>query len=263
MREHLTLAGDLRDRSKRLYGNWSDVSASLQAAQGTLFAVLHADATGEGQFVDVSAQESLSMSQETAMQTWDLQKRNRRRTGQLGMLPVQLPATGIYQAQDGGWVSILVLAPGGAEFTEFVNWMREKGMQGDLDEEPYASICSSLNMAYITKVIGNPEIAAESMPHFMHINELIQAFVASMPANEVYETGQGRRLLVGLVPTPKNLAENTQLRAREWYREMELEFLHTRIEFPGPPYNLSETPAVITRPPRLGEHTAEVLASLG
>ncbi len=259
----MTLAGELADPPNQIYGNQSDVSASLHAAQGTLFAVLHAEATGEGQYVDVSAQESLSMSQETAMQTWDLQKKNRRRTGQLGMLPVQLPATGIYQAQDGGWVSILVLAPGGAEFTEFVNWMREKGMQGDLDEEPYASTCSSLNMAYITRVIGNPEIAAESMPHFMHINELIRAFVATMPANEVYETGQGRRLLVGLVSTPKNLAENTQLRAREWYREMELEFLHTRIEFPGPPYNLSETPAVIRRPPRLGEHTDEVLASLG
>lgn len=257
----LNLAGEITDPPNQIYGNQADVSASLHAAQGTLLAVLHAEATGEGQQVDVSAQESVSMSQETAMQTWDLQKRNRRRTGQLGMLPVQLPATGIYQAKD-GWVSILVLAPGGADFPAFVDWMRESGMQGDLDEEPYASMCQGLNMAYITQVMGNPEIAKDAMPAFMHINELIKQFIASMTAREAYEIGQGRRLLIGLVSTPKDLAENTQLRARHWFRELEMDFLNTRIEFTGPPYALSETPAVINRPPRLGEHTDEVLASL-
>ena len=34
------------------------------------------------------------------------------------------------------------------------------------------------------------------------------------------------------------------------------------VEFPGPPYRLTETPAVIARPPRLGEHTAAVLAAI-
>ena len=257
----MTLAGELADPPNTIYGNQSDVSASLHAAQGTLFAVLHAEATGEGQFVDVSAQEALSMSQETAMQTWDLQKRNRRRTGMLGMLPVQLPATGIYETKD-GWVSVLVLAPGGADFPELVRWMRESGMQGDLDEEPYASLCQSLNMGYLTRVIGDPSAAAEAMPNMMHMNELIKAFFATMAAKEAYEEGQTRRLLVGLVSTPKDLAENTQLRARGWFREIEFDFLHARLEFPGPPYGLSATPAVIGRPPRLGEHTLDVLAGL-
>ncbi|HSJ54351.1 MAG TPA: CoA transferase, partial [Anaerolineae bacterium] len=49
-------------------------------------------------------------------------------------------------------------------------------------------------------------------------------------------------------------------------REMVLEAEHPtagRVRFPGFPYKLSATPAAVRRPPpRLGEHTAEVLAQV-
>lgn len=257
----MTLAGEPEDPPNSIYGNQANISASIHAAQGTLIAVLHAEATGEGQHVDVSAQEAVSMSQETAMQTWDLQKRNRRRTGELGMLPIQIPGAGVYQAAD-GWVTLFVVAPGGADFPDLVAWMRERGMQEDLDEEPYASLCQTLNMATITQYMMDVSKAQAVIPQLLHVNEVIKRFVASLPANVAYEEGQGRRLLVGIVSTPKDLAHNTQLRARDWYRKLEFDFLGSVLEFPGPPYNLGETPAVITRPPRLGEHTEAILAAL-
>ena len=257
----MTLAGELADPPNIIYGNQANISASLHASQGTLLALLHAEATGEGQIVDVSAQEALSMSQETAMGTWDFQKRNRVRTGELGMLPVRLPGAGVYQAKD-GWVSLLVVAPGGADFPELVDWMREKGLAEDLDEEPYASFTHKLTMGMITQIIGSPQSVAESAPLMEHIQGVLRRFIASMPAREAYEEGQGRRLLVGIVSTPKDLAENTQLRARDWYQPMPFDYLGATIEFMGPPYRLSETPTVIGRPPRLGEHTEEVLRSI-
>src|SRR5690606_815221 len=97
----MTLAGDPADPPNMIYGNQANVCASIHGAQGTLVAILYAEATGEGQLVDVSAQEAQSMNQETAMQTWDLQKRNRTRTGDRGMLPIQLPGAGNYQCKDG------------------------------------------------------------------------------------------------------------------------------------------------------------------
>lgn len=257
----MTLAGEMADAPNVLYGNQSDVSASIHAAQGTLMALLHAETTGEGQRIDVSAQEALSMSQETAMMTWDFQKRNRVRTGALGMLTVQLPGAGVYRAKD-GWVSLFVIAPAGADFPALIDWMREEGMAGDLDDEPYASLCAQLNMRALTQIIGNPESAAASLPALAHINDAVKAFVETMPARYVYEEGQRRLLLAGLVSTPKDLAENAQLRARDWFRKLELEWLQSAVEFPGPPYRLSESPAVVRRPPRLGEHTEEVLGSL-
>ena len=258
----MTLAGEMADPPNTVYGNQSDVSASVQAAQGTLIAVLHADATGEGQHVDVSAQESLSMSQETAMQTWDLQKRNRVRTGERGSLPLTLPALGVYPTKD-GYVQLMILAPAGADFPVLVDWMREKGMVGDLDEEPYASLCATLNMAAVTQILGNPESAAGQVPLLMHIHQVVADFFATLTSVEAYEEGQRRTLLIGIVSTPKNLAENTQLRARNWFAQLDFDYLGQELEFPGPPYRLSETPAVIERPPRLGEHTGAILAELG
>jgi len=257
----MNLAGEPADPPNMVYGNQANVSASIQAAQGTLIAVLHAEATGQGQQVDVSAQEAISMSQETAMQTWDLQKRNRVRTGERGMIPVPLPGVGVYPAKD-GHVALFVLAPGGADFPELVDWLRERGKAEDLDDEPYASLCKTLNMAMVTQVMTNPEIAQDIVPQLLHIHQVLLRFFAEIPAVEAYEEGQNRRLLVGLVSKPDHLAGNRQLRAREWFRQLEVDYLNRVIEFPGPPFRLSETPAVISRPPRLGEHTGEVLAAL-
>lgn len=258
----MTLAGEPADPPNLIYGNQANLSASIQAAQGIMLAVLSADQTGEGQLVDVSAQEAVQISQETAMQTWDLQKKNRARTGERGMIPLQLPATGIYKCSDGGYVFSFILAPAGGDLPDLVAWMKEKGMEGDLEQEPYATVVQKLNMAYITQAMGDPSNAASMIPALMHTNEVIAAFFASMTARQAYEEGQGRRLLIGLVSTPKDLAENTQLRGRDWFTNLDFDYLNATIEFPGPPYRLSETPAQIAPPPALGQHTEEVLASL-
>ncbi len=257
----MTLAGEPADPPNIIYGQQANVSASIQAAQGTLIALLHADATGHGQHVDVSAQEALSMSQETAMQTWDLQKRNRTRTGERGMIPIQLPGLGIYDCTD-GQVFAYVLAPGGAEFVELVAWMREEGLAEDLDDEPYGSMCAGLNMAYLTQIMTDPATVAPKILALGHINEVVGRFFATLSSTDAYERGQRRRLLIGLVSTPRDLAENVQLQARDWFCQLDVDYLGRQIEFPGPPYRLSVTPARISRPPRLGEHTRSVLAAL-
>lgn len=258
----MTLAGDPEDPPNMVVGNQANMSASVHAAQGTLLAILHAEATGEGQHVDVSAQEAVSMSQETAMQTWDFQKTNRVRTGGRGALPIALPAMGVYPTTD-GHVSLFVLSPGGADFTEFVAWMRETGMEGDLDSEPYASLIPELNMATVTQYMMHPEIAEAVTPQLTHINDRVRTFIGSMSSVYTYEEGQRRNLMIGIVSTPESLATNTQLRARDWYVGVGFDYLQSTVEFPGPPYRLSQTPATITRPPRLGEHTDELLAALG
>jgi crotonobetainyl-CoA:carnitine CoA-transferase CaiB-like acyl-CoA transferase len=257
----MTLAGDPEDPPNRIYGQQADISTSLHAAQGTLAAVIHAEATGEGQRIDVSAQEAVSMSQETAMQTWDLQRRNRVRTGRRGTLPIDLPGVGIYRTRD-GWVSLYVLAPAGADLPDLVGWMREAGMADGLDAEPHAAIVPELNMRYLTRVLAEPGGLATIAPTLALVNQQIAAFLGTLTAREAYEEGQRRRLLVGIVSTPRDLAENTQLRAREWFTHLTFEALAAEVEFPGPPYRLSATPAIVRRPPMLGEHTERVLAAL-
>lgn len=257
----MTLAGEATDPPNMVYGRQSDVSASIQAAQGTMIALLHAEATGEGQRVDVSAQESVSMSQETAMQQWDFQKKNRTRTGEMGAIPIKLPGSGTLKTKD-GYVVLYIIAPAGGDLPDLVDWMREEGQAGVLDDEPYASVVAKLNMAFLTQMMSKPAEAGAVLQSLGAINQAIDAFFAGKTSREAYEQGQERRLLIGIVSTPKDLAENTQLRGRGWYVTFPETPVGTTAEFPGPPYRLSETPAAIGRPPRLGEHTEAVLSGI-
>ncbi len=257
----MTLAGEPADPPNMIYGRQADISASIQAAQGTLMALLHAEATGQGQLVDVSAQEAISMSQETAMQTWDFQKKNRVRAGAQGGIPIAIPGSGTLKTRD-GYILLYIIAPAGGDLPDLIDWMREEGKAADLDDEPYASLISQLNMGWLTQLMGNPEDAMKYIPLLPHVNEVIANFFAEKTAREAYEVGQERRLLIGIVSTPKDLAENTQLRARDWFVQFPEAPAGKPVEFPGPPYRLSESPAIISRPPRLGEHTAAVLGAL-
>lgn len=256
----MTLAGDPADPPNQLYGNQSDVSASIQAAQGAMLALLHAEATGQGQLVDVSAQESLSMSQETAMMYWDFQRHNRTRTGGKSIIGMELPGLGSYKTKD-GYIYCMVLAPAGAEFPELVAWMDEKGLAGPLTEEPYATLTANLNMRFLSQLMVDPESAATVAQQMAVVDAQLRTFFEALPAVEIYEEGQRRKLLIGLVSTPRDIAENRQLRARNWFTK--LDFGDGKVvEFPGAPYRLSETPVDIARPPFLGEHTDSVLATL-
>jgi crotonobetainyl-CoA:carnitine CoA-transferase CaiB-like acyl-CoA transferase len=256
----MTLSGEPTDPPNQIAGEQANMCASIHAAQGTMFALLHSEATGRGQWVDVSAQESLSMAQETAMQTWDFLKRNRTRTGERGMIPVALPGLGVYEAKD-GFVYLGVLAPAGAELVDMVRWMGEEGMAEDLLEEPYATTITQLNMGFLTQVMGDPAKITGIFGQLGHIHEVIGRFIASRTAVDAYEGGQRRNLLFGIISTPEDLAQNAQLRARDWFQKLQPRGAGGPVEFPGPPYRLTATPAVLGPPPGLGEHTAEVLAS--
>ena len=257
------LAGDPQDPPNLPYGYQGYLSASIQAAAGAMMALYQRDLTGEGQHVDVSMQEALLIAEETAMQTYDLNKAVRGRTGRGGSLSITVPGLGAYEAAD-GWIWGYVGTPAGAPWPELLKWMEEEGKAEDLTEEPYRSTAEQLNMAFLTKLMLNPEEGKEKAPLLEHINEVLQRFFAGKPKRELYEQGQGRRLLIGIVSAPDDLAENRQLNARNWFQDIEHPELGETLRYPGPPYRLSETPwRIARRAPRLGEHNAEVLGELG
>src|SRR4029077_19259668 len=117
---------------------------------------------------------------------------------------------------------------------------------------------------FLTAVVLNPETAKEKGPILKHIDEVLLRFFQSKPKWELYEQGQRRRLLIGIVSSPEDLAKNPQLNAREWFQDIAHLDLNDTLRYPGPPYRLPETPWPIPpRPPLLGEHTAEVLREIG
>ena len=259
----MTLAGDKEDPPNRPYGNQGYVGAGIQAAAGTLMAIVHRDNSGEGQHVDVSMQEALSINQETAMQTYDMTKAIRTRTGARGALPIDIPGIGVYECTD-GQVFAYLGTPGGAPWTTMLDWMTREGMAGDLNEEPYLGLIKSLNLSFLTGLVREPEKLPERLKLLAHLYEIFAAFCASMSKWTLYEEGQKQRLMFGIVSTPEDLVKNPQLAHREWLQSVKHDDIGATVTYAGPPYRLSETPwAIRTRPPLHGEHTIEVLSDAG
>jgi benzylsuccinate CoA-transferase BbsE subunit len=234
-------------------------SASIIGAAATLIALFHRDNTGEGQHVDVSMQEALSLAQETAMQTWDMNEALRCRAGSKGIIPFEIPGIGVYECNDGHVFGYLG-TPGGAPWSTMLDWMVEEGKAEGLDEEPFKSFIDNLNLRFLTGIVSDPATLGEKIQTMAHIAGILRKFTASRSKWEMYEEGQRRRLMWGIVSTPKDIAENPQLKSRNWLTTVEHDDLGRTLDYPGPPYRLSETPwSIRMRPPLVGEHNAEIL----
>jgi crotonobetainyl-CoA:carnitine CoA-transferase CaiB-like acyl-CoA transferase len=250
------LAGDQEDPPNLPFGNQGYFSAAAQAAAGTTMALYHRDVTGEGQQVEVSMQEALLIAQETAMQGYDMTKSVRNRAGARGSLPISIPGFGPYEASD-GWIWGYVGAPGGAPWSDLLQYMVDDGKAEDLEESPYKDVIDQLNIKFLTGLVINPEEGKKHIPTLAHINEVFTRFCAAKSKWDLYQEGQGRRLLIGIVSTPEDLAKNPQLKAREYYES--IDGSAGTVRYPGAPFRLSETPWRATGAPQAGEHTAEVL----
>ena len=247
----LTLSGDPDDPPQTLGGNQGYITAALAAAQGATLAIFRKERTGEGQLVEVSMQESLSIAQETAMQQWDFQKTSRERQGEVA----RLPGIGTYQTAD-GYVFSMVGAPAGAPLTVLIDWLEEHGEAGELTGEHEAEY-RALDWATLGAALADPAKMAELIKLFPAAQTTLTAFFGSRTSLEIYEEGQKRRLLIGMVSTPQDLVESRQLMARDWM--VPIEQAGETIDLPGPPYRLSATPVVNRRPaPFIGEHNLEV-----
>jgi benzylsuccinate CoA-transferase BbsE subunit len=257
------LAGEAQDPPNVPPWKQGFISASIIGAAGTLTALYHRDVTGEGQHVDVSMQESLSIAQETAMQSWDMLEALRTRNGHKGMIPIDVPGIGPYECSD-GYVFGYVGAPGGAPWLDLYNWMVEEGKAEEINNEEWREFASNLNLRFLTELFADPATVGQKMMKLTQLNQVLVNFVKSKSKWEMYEEGQGRRLLFGIVSTPEDIVKNPQLQHRKWLTEVEHPELSETLTYPGTPYRLSETPwAIRRRPPLVGEHNSEVFGELG
>lgn len=246
-----TLAGYPDGSPMRIGGNQAYIAAGISAAQGAMLALLQAEATGNGQRVETSIQEAMSICQETAHLQWDFQGTSRERIGEQH----RIPGIGTYQTRD-GYIYSMVGIPGfGAPWSELIRWMEEEGQAEDLTDPKYAETFDNFNL----RIFLIEEELAKLAPILERAQAVLSKFYAGKTSLELYEQGQGRRLLIGQVATPADIGNSQHLAAREWWLELDqpttlgAEPAHLRL--PGPPYRLSETPAAIDRPaPMIGEH---------
>jgi crotonobetainyl-CoA:carnitine CoA-transferase CaiB-like acyl-CoA transferase len=213
-----------------------DPLAGLVGAVALFAALNHRRRTGEGQYVDLSQLEAATVFMGDALAAAQLTGKDPGRRGNRN--PAMAPHN-IYPCRDGGWVAICcrddadwkALAgqlgrPGLAE--RGVQWSQRDGRMAALAE--------------IDALIGEWTCMRDRF-ELMH-----QLQAAGVPAAAVFNG--------------KDLLEDPHLAARGLYLVQDRPGLGPR-HYPGQPFRLSGLPAFEQRrAPLLGEHTAEVLATI-
>jgi benzylsuccinate CoA-transferase BbsE subunit len=240
----LSLAGFIDSPPTRVWGNQAVLAAAQFAAAGSLAAVLHADISGEGQLVDVAAQQCVVMGLENAVQFADLEGTVRKRAGGA----VRFAGTGIFSCLDG---EVFVMAAGVGDprfWQNTVAWLRDEG------------------------VTAVEEISDDKWRDFRFLatdpakevfRRIFTPFAETKTLKYLYHEGQRRGVPIAPMSAPSDLVTNDQLNSHNYFVSIDHPKISHDVKMPGAPYLLSATPVVITRSPRAGEHTKDVLSEVG
>lgn len=251
------LAGFPEDPPYKLGCSQSYHSASVQAAVGTIIALYAREDIGIGQFVDVSLQESILMSMETAMQHYDMRKEIRQR---IGREEPTVPGIGLYPCKD-GYVYSFVVAGFGAGWDVILDWMDSEKMAGDLKEEKYNGVWEVItNYSQLIAMLNDPPRLMAMLEKFSHVSGLLKAFLLTKTKLEIFDEAAKRRIMINPVQNAKDIVESPQFKALEFITDVEHPELGMTIKYPGAScYHISDTPWRISRrAPFLGEHNQEI-----
>ena len=212
-----------------------DLFPATLAALGIVAAIHAARRSGVGQFLDVAMYDALLSLCESVIYYYSYEQRvlGPRSTGHPSLCPFDVFAT-----SDG---AVAIAAP---------------------TDKHWKLLCEA---------IGRPELAADArydhndkrVASADEVRRLITAWTGRHTRREVV-AALGGKVPVGPVNTAKDIFEDPHARARGMLVEVEQPGKNAPVVLAGPAIKLAATPAAVyRRPPRLGEHTAEVLAEAG
>lgn len=227
--------------------------ASNHAASGTLAALYYRELSGEGQHVDVSMQEAVVWTLMIVIQFWDMMKFSMFRGGSKRRMggPV---ARVLFPCKD-GYVSFLI---GGGQLASIsmppiIRWMAEEDMLGAFeDKKDWEPKDWSEKVDFWSMTQEELDVQEDSLIRFF----------ANKTKAEIYEEALRRRIILYPASTTEDLADNTQLREREFYVGVEHPELDETVTYVGAPYKMTETPwSISRRAPLIGEHNEEILGN--
>lgn len=242
----LLYMGGYRDAAPtQAHGDQAFKCAAMYGAVASMMAVTEAELTGQGQHVDISMQESVTLALENAAQTYDLEGVIRKRP--LG--DQRFAGYGLFECKD-GYIYLGSRGIGNSPaWSRSLQWFKDEGMQGV--ERLFGPEWSDLD--YLKSDAARETFA-----------ELFMRWSRQHTKAWLYSEGQKRMIPLAPVSTPADLLENPQLNSRGLFVDFTHPLLRQAAKMPGAPYVLSHTPWRICRPaPTLGQHTAELLGEIG
>jgi benzylsuccinate CoA-transferase BbsE subunit len=201
--------------------------AGIFAAVGAVSALLARDVTGRGQDVDVSLQAAVTGALEHVPGFWHQMGLVAARQGTLHWTRYFC----VGRCRD-GWVMHCTLG----DWTSLIEWIKADGMGAALDDPALEDIRTR---------------QAEA--------DRLFAALDAWAARYTVEGAQLRRIPYAAVRPPEALLRDAHLAERGFFVPIEHPDLGLTVPYPGAPFRLTDAPWRMVRPPRLGEHNAQVL----
>ncbi|MDP6782863.1 MAG: CoA transferase, partial [Dehalococcoidia bacterium] len=242
----MSLTGEPDRDPLRLSFPVSHSLASLQAALGAMVAFQHRQATEQGQFVDVSAQESVTTALLNALPMWDINRMMIQRSGRFRSgLSSGVKQRQMWACKDGAVAFMVLGGIGGAKSNRaLVKWMETEGMGDD--------ILSAMDWDQF-------DMATASQDFHSQAEEAIGRFFMSHTKLELHQGAVDKGIWLQPVSVPRDIAESIHLEARDFWTKVPHPEVGEDITYPGPFFRSTASPIQAGhRAPLVGEHNQEV-----
>lgn len=243
----MSVTGDPDRAPVRVSFPQASMWAGMHAAMGALIAHYHRSVTGEGQYVDVSAQASVVWALGHAPSFWTVNRTIPAREG--GYLTGR-SITGakmrvVFPCKDGYLNFIIYGGPAGRHTNrELVKWMDEHGMATDWLRQ---------------KDWDNFDIATVTQEEIDKIEEPAATFFETLTKAEFFQRVLEREMLGYPLASAEDILADSQLQERSFWQEVEHPELGRPISYPGAFAKFSEGGCTLhRRAPLIGEHNAEI-----
>lgn len=223
------MPGDPSMPPLRAFGHQTAFQAGANAALATMGATVWRLKSGEGQHIEVSAQECISSILELTYVMWPYMGLEVVRYGQRPLHPIDF-----FECKD-GWIFVLCL--------EEKQWRSFVRMMGNPEWAEW-------------EVFANGFVRASNWDA---LKPFIAEWVADWTVDDLYRAAQEKRIPFAPVSTMADLLDSPHLKARGFFAEIAHPEAGTAT-YPGAPYKLMKTPWEIRSPaPTLGQHNQVVL----
>ncbi len=250
----LVITGDEDRPPVRLSVPQGYLHASAAAAPAALIALYESHQSNRGQHVDISAQQAAAHATQSTILSAPLNDAETRRMAggaKMGPLEIRL----LWPAKD-GHVSIAYLF--GSAFAHFtkrlMDWIYEEGFcDKEVQQLDWVDMGGGL-------FGGDPK----TIEDYERLKLIVEDFTKTKTKEELFQNALDRGLLVAPVTTIDEVVESKQLESRQYWTTVDHEEIGKAFAYPGPFAKFSEQPiSYKRRPPKIGEHNAEVYGELG
>jgi len=233
------------------FGPQASFFGGAEGAIGAMTAYWYRTNTGEGQFVDVSIQEATMSSNMNVLPMWDVNQVEFRRVGAVSFVASTRVKQPIYFKCKDGLIMILALGgndPYASSSEHLVQWMKDEGKCPEWLAK--LNWWKDYNAAVLKQELADK------------VGQAIEAFTLTKTKAELYETGafgKYRQMLVAPVSSTKDISEDVQLKARNFWVNVPHPELKESVPYCGPYIGMSETPLDLKkRGPLIGEHNKDI-----